>query len=81
MVCKQVTIMLPKFLCLCVVRAFACMSLFCLPKCVCVCVVCVCVFVCMQVTIMFADCVGFTSMSKEVKPVQVMRFLHELYKR
>ena len=30
---------------------------------------------------MFADCVGFTSMSKEVEPEQVMRFLHSLYMR
>lgn len=32
-----------------------------------------------SVTLFFCDVVGFTSMSKEVEPAQVMRFLNELY--
>jgi class 3 adenylate cyclase len=31
------------------------------------------------VTLFFCDIVGFTTMSKEVEPVEVMRFLNELY--
>eukprot|EP00882_Tetradesmus_deserticola_P020631 GHRQ01022293.1.p1 GENE.GHRQ01022293.1~~GHRQ01022293.1.p1 ORF type:complete len:233 (+),score=70.48 GHRQ01022293.1:385-1083(+) len=34
-----------------------------------------------QVTVMFADIVGFTSMSKEVEPEVVMEFLNDLYCR
>ena len=33
----------------------------------------------MQVTIMFADIVGFTSMCKQVSPATVMAFLNHLY--
>ena len=36
---------------------------------------------CLQVTILFADIVGFTSMSKEVDPAEVMHFLNTLYSR
>ena len=34
-----------------------------------------------QVTIMFADIVGFTDMSRQVEPVAVMRFLNSLFSR
>ena len=32
-----------------------------------------------QVTIMFADIVGFTSLAKRLPPTRVMTFLNELY--
>jgi class 3 adenylate cyclase len=35
----------------------------------------------MQVTVLFADIVGFTNMSKEVEPEVVMEFLNDLYCR
>jgi class 3 adenylate cyclase len=35
----------------------------------------------LQVTVMFADIVGFTSMSMNVEPEVVMGFLNELYTR
>ena len=34
-----------------------------------------------QVTILFTDIVGFTSMSQTVAPQQVMEFLHKLFLR
>lgn len=34
---------------------------------------------CLQVMVLFCDVVGFTSMSKEVEPSEVMHFLNELY--
>jgi ubiquitin carboxyl-terminal hydrolase 48 len=35
----------------------------------------------LQVSVLFADIVGFTSMSKEVEPEVVMEFLNDLYCR
>ncbi|GIM06733.1 hypothetical protein Vretimale_10982, partial [Volvox reticuliferus] len=34
-----------------------------------------------MVTILFMDCVGFTSMCRQIEPRQVMHFLNELYSR
>ena len=36
---------------------------------------------CMQVTILFTDCIDFTAMANQVEPVQVMSFLHKLYSK